>query len=100
MPAGRLLSRGPLAGALTPIVTFADVPRIQFDHQGEGFLGQRQPLLVALGRSHLLVELGALFVRAPALATRLPIQRGRRQFHASQPLNDCAGFVDGHFADR
>lgn len=100
MPALRFLAGRPLLRAVSPVVPLPDVPGIEFDHQREGFGGERGQLLGSLARAHLLVELLAFLAGPLALAAGFPVQRGRRQLHPGQSLNHGAGLFDRHFAGR
>jgi len=101
VPALGFLAGSALLGALSPVVPLADVLGVQFNNQSEGFFGQRQHLFDSLVGAHLhlfdslvgahlFVQLAALLVGTPALATGFPIQGGGRQFHAGQSFNHSA----------
>ena len=98
MPPLRFLAPRPALVALAPVISFPDVPSIQFNDPGEGLIRQPQHLFNPLALAHLFVQLGTLLLRPLALATRLPIQGGTRQFDPGQPLDDRTGFARRHFA--
>jgi hypothetical protein len=82
MPAGRLLSFLAQSLALTPSVSFPNVPGVQFNDQGKRLQGQFQLEVVVLlrtapGLAHVPVHLLSLLLGSPALLTGLPRQ-GRR----------------------
>src|SRR5207253_2802519 len=87
------------------IVSFPNVPRVQFDHQREGLQRLLEPqflnLLLCSGPLvHLLVQLLARIFGPFALAARLSIQGRSRQLHPSQTLDHRAGLADRQLAYR
>ena len=86
MPPLRFLAPRPALVALAPVISFPDVPSIQFNDPGEGLIRQPQHLFNPLALAHLFVQLGTLLLRPLALATRLPIQGGTRQFDPGQSI--------------
>jgi len=103
--ARRLLARPPQRLALAPAVALAQVPRVQFDHQREGFQRQFQLQLAHLllgprRRLHLAVEGLPLGLRPLPLPARFAVQRRPRQLHSGEPFHHRAGLRHGQLAHR